>query len=537
MLPGGMLRASSLALLLAISGASPVLAQDWWEHPPLPIERPGAVEVNSAIELGLEWLLEKQRQDGSWAGHGGYPMGQTALMTLTLLKSGLSMAHDPVRRALDYLQPLPMRKTYSAGVLLQMIEALGEPDHPIWRAKAEEAARFLVANRQAGAGGYWAYPDGAPDLSNTQYALLGLRSAHRLGIAVPLDAFTDVCGLLARYQNDDGGLGYKRGELSRGSMTLAALGVLTISEEVAGETPAWRRGRSEYGHCRQRAHQWLEQHFTVFYNPQGPRGALSKYHLGYYLYSLERYGDLAELDTIAGRDWYGEGAGYLLANQLEGGRWGYEADTAFALLFLQRASLTGGRKREKLAVEVREKILARRKAERDRRPRPEAGIPFLTDWLVAGPLRVEDESPWDIQRFPVPKRKPAPGAGFGKLKWELYRSPAEESFVDLQKALRPIDWAVGYAATYLSVPAPTEAILWLGSDDGWRVILNGEIVDELDWFGGSAPDRHAIPLKLEKGANALVLQISESVGTWGFHARVSDARGKPVPTLSAKAAR
>ncbi len=523
-----------IGLVLALTSAGPAIAQDWWVHPPEPVARPTSPEINSAIELGLTWLLKKQREDGSWAGHGGYPMGQTALMTQTLLKSGLGPTEEPVRRALEFLEHRPLRKTYSVAVLLQMIEAMGDPNHPTWRAKAEEASHYLETNRRAGAGGYWAYPDGSPDLSNTQYALLGLRAAHRMGIAVPASAFTDVCDALVQAQNEDGGVGYKRGEISRGSMTLAALGVFVIAEEVAGQTPTWRRKRAEYAHCRQRALEWYEKHFTLFYNPQGPRGSLSKYHLGYTLYSLERFCDLAEIKKLADRDWYGEGAGYLLANQLEDGRWGTEADTAFALLFLQRATLTGGRQREQLALEEREKILKERQAERDRRPRPDAAIPFLTEWLVAGPARIEDDDPWDPKKFSVPKGRPVVNARVGKLKWELYRGPAEESFVDLQKALRPIDWAVAYVATTVIVPQPTEAVLWLGSDDGWRVILNGEIVSQLDWFGTSEPDRHAVPLSLKQGANVLVLQIVEGTGTWGFHARLSDPNGRPITGLSAR---
>ena len=62
----------------------------------------------------------------------------------------------------------------------------------------------------------------------------------------------------------------------------------------------------------------------------------------YHLYALERAGDLTG-DSLAGHDWYREGAAYLLGTQRDDGSWDDGSDTpvpgtCFALLFLGRAT-------------------------------------------------------------------------------------------------------------------------------------------------------------------------------------------------------
>src|SRR5262249_4716898 len=63
----------------------------------------------------------------------------------------------------------------------------------------------------------------------------------------------------------------------------------------------------------------------------------------YYLWSVERVAVAYNLKTIGNKDWYGWGAGLLLASQNANGTWdgepGYDVDTCFALLFLRRVNL------------------------------------------------------------------------------------------------------------------------------------------------------------------------------------------------------
>jgi hypothetical protein len=70
-------------------------------------------------------------------------------------------------------------------------------------------------------------------------------------------------------------------------------------------------------------------------------------HLYYYLYAVERVGDLTGRKEFASLDWYTRGAELLLANQGPEGKWvdstGFRPHdvlgTTFALLFLKRATI------------------------------------------------------------------------------------------------------------------------------------------------------------------------------------------------------
>jgi hypothetical protein len=57
----------------------------------------------------------------------------------------------------------------------------------------------------------------------------------------------------------------------------------------------------------------------------------------YDLYSVERAMMLGGVKRIGGRDWYHDGALYILWNQMNDGAWLDASDTCFALLFLKRA--------------------------------------------------------------------------------------------------------------------------------------------------------------------------------------------------------
>ncbi len=75
--------------------------------------------------------------------------------------------------------------------------------------------------------------------------------------------------------------------------------------------------------------------------PDSPAAGLGDMY--YFLWSVERVAVAYGLSTIGGKDWYTWGSGVLLAAQRADGAWmgkfGTDADTCFALLFLRRANL------------------------------------------------------------------------------------------------------------------------------------------------------------------------------------------------------
>jgi hypothetical protein len=171
------------------------------------------------------------------------------------------------------------------------------------------------------------------DNSNTQYATLGLRACHDAGIVFPPDLIELSKKMYEKRQDDtEGDWSYGSGKDGYGSMTAGALGGRAICDYILGED--WRKDKVLTKGC-----EWIGRNFSVSENPKRD----DKKHHYYYLYGLERAGVLVGVQYFTGRDWYVEGATYLLAQQKPNGSWAEGAtgsvnDTCFAILFLKRAT-------------------------------------------------------------------------------------------------------------------------------------------------------------------------------------------------------
>jgi hypothetical protein len=164
------------------------------------------------------------------------------------------------------------------------------------------------------------------DNSNSQYAALGLRACHDSGIVLPAEAVARAADWWRTTQANDGSWGYTGTGKGYGSMTVGAIGARAILLHIQGRD--WKRDP-----VLKAGVDWETASFTVTENPQRP-GA----HLLYYLYGLERAGMLCELQKFGAMDWYAIGARHLLTLQKADGSWGPSTDTAFAILFLKRAT-------------------------------------------------------------------------------------------------------------------------------------------------------------------------------------------------------
>lgn len=283
--------------------------------------------INQAIDRGVDWLLEHEER-GALRFQPGDD-GHLTLALYTLLKSGVRHDHPLVLDAFERLRRLG--GTYQAACLLLALTT-GRPEG--WREWMQDVVDEMV--RWQGRAGAWGYPTGE-DLSNTQYAALGLYAAARAGARVPMETWEELADAVHDYRVRDGGYPYRRGGHSYGSMTAAGVGTLAIC-----------RDRLSYGGDLSRelaavldedvrtGLEWLARHFSVTENPLG-----ANWHY-YYLYGLERVGALCAVDRIGAHAWYVEGAEFLVEEQGADGSWNEEnralSSTCFALLFLHRAT-------------------------------------------------------------------------------------------------------------------------------------------------------------------------------------------------------
>lgn len=100
-----------------------------------------------------------------------------------------------------------------------------------------------------------------------------------------------------------------------------------------------------------------------------------------------------------------------------------------------------------------------------------------------------------------------------ELTWERVRS--RNGFVNMQTNL-PRDYTVGYAWAEFESPRDTEAWLGLGSDDGVKIWLNGELVHDKWIRRPSRLDDDVVPLNLKRGANQILIKIQNVTIDWSF---------------------
>jgi hypothetical protein len=321
-------------------GAAGFAMQKWRRIPQASIDR--------AIDRGMAYLMSTQLIDGSWGERqGAYRNGSTALALYALMKSGLPSKHPVIQKGFAFLKSSPAVKTYSLGCQMLAVAEAKDLVHLPW---LEEMAADMGSWQLRG--GMWAYPEGTPDLSCTQYAAFGLRAAAKRGIHIPTYLWEKLAKGVMTYQEKRNlsssgtpaaGFAYRNGLPinGTGSMTTSGLAVLEICQDaLEGKMGDNLRGRMN--RSREMGKEWMGRNFTVHSNPKK-----GDQHY-YYLYGLERAGSLLEASMFGYRDWYWEGAAFLVGKQGDNGDWydypssgsqGREITTCFALLFLNRATL------------------------------------------------------------------------------------------------------------------------------------------------------------------------------------------------------
>jgi hypothetical protein len=278
-----------------------------------------ADQVRTAIEGGKKYLLAEQEPRGNWGQHGQYPGGVTGLCTLALLNAGLEPSHPKVQKALAYLRKLKAEKTYSVALQTMALCAANPRRDALL---IQKNVRWLEENQieRDDRAGSWAYPGPGGDNSNSQFAVLALHEAQRVGAMVDPATWRRAAEYWRRCQHPDGSWGYQPGRPGTGSMTCAGIGATVICQGKV--TPADAKIQEGQVRCclpqelddsLERALTWLGRTFSVNRNP-GSRGLSQVWHY-YYLYGVERVGRLTARRFIGEHDWYREGAEYLIGQQ------------------------------------------------------------------------------------------------------------------------------------------------------------------------------------------------------------------------------
>ncbi|MCZ6689625.1 MAG: hypothetical protein O7H41_08490 [Planctomycetota bacterium] len=353
--------------------------------------------IGRAIDEGVAWLREEVQEDGRYKPHEAkYPHGETCLATLTLLLCGADRDDPFILDLMETIRSFKLKNTYEIAIALMAMEAFYAPADEVSEVHAgkrpapkrrkvgrddlewmqERTERLIsIALRETGGWG-WGYNRGESrvDLSNTQYAGLGLLSAWRCGVQIPDEAWVGLAKGVMRHQTPgrkiklfiqrvgeksrrtistgrgarlknlvEGGFSYyPRAKEPKSSMTAGGISTLQIVRDVLRSRNS-RLLRAGLGKRIDRSidegRAWLAGNWMLQrHAPDHARGRMI-----YYLYSLERAGVLCYVLKVNGHDWFFEGAAWLIAMQQSDGHWpertGAVHETCFALLFLKRGTL------------------------------------------------------------------------------------------------------------------------------------------------------------------------------------------------------
>jgi hypothetical protein len=334
-----------LLLTLVVSALQPFPATPAAE-PPLPPEA-----IDRAITKARDWLVKQQDPDGSWIAmrSDDKRVGATGLVLLALANAGLPPDHPAMQRGVAWLRAETPDDTYAVS-LQTMALAMISPDAD--RAILQRNVTWLEEGQvtQGRAAGAWTYGQaraGQGDNSNSQFALLGLHEAARVGVRVSRETWVRAQQYWTAAANPDGSWGYTLGTLGgSGSMTCAGISSIWITSEHIG-APDAKAAADQVSCCGgggsprplERGLAWLGRRFSVVENP----GTGGQTWLFYYLYGLERVGRFTARRYIGESDWYLEGARMFVGaqDQLTGRFTAPRLEdpvvaTSFALLFLAK---------------------------------------------------------------------------------------------------------------------------------------------------------------------------------------------------------
>ena len=199
-------------------------------------------KVDAAVRGGLEFLLSRQNQDGTFqSADQGRWVGVCGLVGLALLSRGVRSGIGPAGQALQRTGRYVLSKVQASGFLsasetshgpmydhgfgtLFLAELYGTDRDLETRGKLVAAVDLIVRTQKSEGG--WRYnpaPEEA-DLSVTVCQMMALRAARNAGIGVAKQTIDRAVAYVRRSQNADGGYMYRlSGGESRFPLTAAAI--------------------------------------------------------------------------------------------------------------------------------------------------------------------------------------------------------------------------------------------------------------------------------------------------------------------------
>jgi hypothetical protein len=169
---------------------------------------------------------------------------------------------------------------------------------------------------------------------------------------------------------------------------------------------------------------------------------------------------------------------------------------------------------------------------------------FVREWHLIGPFDNSGKQGFEIayppeQQVDLTQRYPGKS---GEVAWVRHGSTDEFGVVDLNVALGKHMGAIAYAFSEFHSPAERDVELRLGSMNGNKVWLNGELLTANHvYHANSFVDQYVGRSRLKKGRNEILVKIAQNEQTedwaqaWQFQLRACDTIGTAVLPIDAAA--
>lgn len=150
-------------------------------------------------------------------------------------------------------------------------------------------------------------------------------------------------------------------------------------------------------------------------------------------------------------------------------------------------------------------------------------------WLCAGPFRKEGKQAQELFDLPFPPEQ----NGSAEVRWQRApgsADPTRAGEVDLG-GVTGGDHCVLYLKTRVHVPAAQPVLLAIGSDDGLKLWVNGDLVHANNAVRGLTPGQDRAAARLREGWNDFFVKLTQHTVGCGLSLRLTREDGQAIPGL------
>lgn len=159
---------------------------------------------------------------------------------------------------------------------------------------------------------------------------------------------------------------------------------------------------------------------------------------------------------------------------------------------------------------------------------------LISSWKVIGPFDIgtseltPNSSPPGFENKYAPEKefefdKTYNGTGDIEVKWQNI-FVGKTGMLDFNQCIFPAGEGIAYAYAEIISPDDREVTFTLGSDDGAKMFVNGDLVYSEHVWRGAKIDETFINAKLKKGKNTILVKVENRGINWGLVVRTIDPK-------------